>query len=146
MTTTVSVGKSEVEQNPSNTNLYVLVVDDEPLLCRMISAMLGRVGFEIEVVMNGTAALESIHRRIPDLITLDVMMPDISGIEVAKRLKANAKTAAIPIIFLTALDRNVSEDLQELVSQPNIYHLDKPFSRQQLLQQIEAAVEKARRG
>ncbi len=144
MTAALSVGETNFGENDSPRKPYVLVVDDEPLLCRMISAMLGRAGFEIEVVMNGSAALEAISQRIPDVMTLDVMMPDISGVEVAKRLRADPATAQVPIIFLTALDRNVSSELRELVSEPNIYHLDKPFSRQQLLQQIEKALEKSK--
>lgn len=120
---------------------YVLVVDDEPLLCRMVSAMLMRAGYETSVAANGRDALQSVVQRSPDIITLDVMMPDMSGIEVARQLRTNPQTAGIPIIFVTALDRSVSMDLRRFSEEPGVYHVDKPFSREQLLMQVTIALQ-----
>lgn len=120
---------------------YVLVVDDEPLLCRMVSAMLMRAGYETLTATNGRDALEKVMQRIPIIITLDVMMPDISGIEVARQLRSNPRTAGIPIIFVTALDRSVSMDLRRFTEEADIYHVDKPFSREQLLMQMTIALQ-----
>lgn len=118
----------------------ILVVDDEPLLCRMVSVMLKRVGYDVRVAMNGADTLQAIEEDVPDLITLDVMMPDISGLDVARRLRANERTASIPIVFVTALDRSVSDELRGLSEQPGIYHLDKPFSQHQLVTQVAEAL------
>jgi len=116
-------------------------VDDEPLLCRMVSAMLMRAGYETITATNGRDALQRVAQREPDIITLDVMMPDMSGIEVARNLRANAQTASIPIIFVTALDRSVSMDLRRFTEEPGVYHVDKPFSREQLLMQVSIALQ-----
>lgn len=121
----------------------ILVVDDEPLLCKMVSAMLRRAGYEIQTVTNGSDALAAVEKELPDLITLDVMMPDISGLEVARRLRADERTASIPIIFVTALDRSVSAELRRLTEEPHTYHLDKPFSRDQLVLQVSIALQAA---
>lgn len=118
----------------------VLVVDDEPLLCRMVSVMLKRIGYEIRTANNGAEALRAVAEQKPDLITLDVMMPDISGLDVARRLRADESTASIPIVFVTALDRSVSDELRALSEQPGIYHLDKPFSQHQLVTQVAEAL------
>jgi len=124
-----------------NYSRYILVVDDEPLLCRMVSAMLMRAGYETAIATNGRDALQSVLQRPPDIITLDVMMPDMSGIEVARQLRTNAQTEGIPIIFVTALDRSVSMDLRRFTEEPGIYHVDKPFSREQLLMQVTIALQ-----
>ncbi|MBX3053567.1 MAG: response regulator [Caldilineaceae bacterium] len=120
---------------------YVLVVDDEPLLCRMVSAMLMRAGYDTQTATNGREALQQVKKCRPDIITLDVMMPDMSGIEVAGQLRADPQTAGIPIIFVTALDRSVSMDLRRFTEEPDVYHVDKPFSREQLLMQVTIALQ-----
>lgn len=130
-------GNGETKDNKG----FVLVVDDEPLLCRMVSAMLMRAGYETITATNGRDALQRVAQREPDIITLDVMMPDMSGIEVARNLRANAQTASIPIIFVTALDRSVSMDLRRFTEEPGVYHVDKPFSREQLLMQVSIALQ-----
>jgi CheY-like chemotaxis protein len=132
--------ESEISPGVSSKQVRILVVDDEPLLCRMLSTMLKRAGYEVEVVMSGKAALHKAHELEPQLITLDVMMPDLSGIQVAEHLAADERTARIPIILLTALDRGVSLELRQLASRPGIYYLDKPFSRHQLLDQVQIAL------
>ncbi len=131
----------ETNYTESHTpRLRILVVDDEPLLCRMVSVMLKRAGYEIRTANNGTEALNAIADEKPDLITLDVMMPDISGLDVARRLRSDQETASIPIVFVTALDRSVSDELRALSEQPGIYHLDKPFSQHQLVTQVNEAL------
>jgi CheY-like chemotaxis protein len=139
MTTTFSTINT-YSTDTSAPRYQVLVVDDEPLLCRMVSAMLKRVGYEIRTAYNGTEALQAVAEQLPDLITLDVMMPDISGLDVARRLRADERTATIPIVFVTALDRSVSDELRSLSEQPGIYHLDKPFSQHQLVTQVADAL------
>lgn len=128
------------EGTTEERSLRVLVVDDEPLLCRMVSVMLKRVGYEVRTATSGTEALSILQEYNPDLITLDVMMPDMSGLDVARRLRSTAETDTIPIIFVTALDRSVSDELRALSEQPGIYHLDKPFSQHQLVTQVADAL------
>lgn len=129
-----------------DSEIRILVVDDEPLLCRMISAMLKRAGYMATTASNGTLALEAVEADPPDLITLDVMMPDMSGIDVARKLREDDETAEIPIVFVTALDRSVSADLRTLADQPGIYHIDKPFTREQLVVQVSIALQEKQAG
>lgn len=137
---TISMSAIDTNNTEPQHQLQVLVVDDEPLLCRMVSVMLKRVGYAIRTANNGSEALKAVEEQKPDLITLDVMMPDMSGLDVARFLRANEATASIPIIFVTALDRSVSDELRALSEQPGIYHLDKPFSQHQLVSQVADAL------
>ena len=93
------------EKNPAKarSRAHILVVDDEINNCNVIAAQLQHEGYEIETVRSGEDALSAIDRRLPDLIILDAMMPGISGFDVAEILKAETRTATIPIIMLTAL-------------------------------------------
>ena len=86
----------------------ILVVDDVQSNVLLLKALLGREGFGIVYAMNGTEALEKVKSEHPDLILLDVMMPDMDGFEVAGRLKVEPEQAEIPIIFLTALNDSAS--------------------------------------
>lgn len=86
----------------------ILVVDDVQSNVLLLKALLGREGFNIIYAMNGTEALEKVKSESPDLVLLDVMMPDMDGFEVAGRLKVEPSQAEIPIIFLTALNDSAS--------------------------------------
>jgi CheY-like chemotaxis protein len=139
MTTAFSTTNANTTDNVT-PRYHVLVVDDEPLVCRMVSVMLKRVGYEIRTAYNGMEALKAVAEQIPDLITLDVMMPDISGLDVARRLRSDERTVAIPIVFVTALDCSGSDELRSMSEEPGIYHLDKPFSQHQLVAQVASAL------
>ena len=83
-------------------SLVILVVDDEPDLLELIGYNLKSGGHEVLTATNGADALNLAKSRVPDVIVLDVMMPEINGIEVAKRLRAQSETSRIPIVMLTA--------------------------------------------
>lgn len=83
----------------------ILVVDDILANVRLLEAKLSAEYFEVVTAMNGVDALEAVQRAKPDIVLLDVMMPGIDGIEVCKRLKADATTQHIPVIMVTALDQ-----------------------------------------
>ncbi|MDY7021371.1 MAG: diguanylate cyclase [Cyanobacteriota bacterium] len=82
----------------------ILIVDDTPNNLRFLSSMLLEHGYEVRKAINGEMALRSVKTELPDLILLDVLMPDMSGYEVCHALKAEPKTRDIPIIFLSALN------------------------------------------
>ena len=103
--------------------------------------MLMRAGYDTLTATNGRDALQQVMQRPPDIITLDVMMPDMSGIEVARQLRSASQTAGIPIVLVTALDRSVSMDLRRFTEEPDVYHVDKPFSQEQLLMQLTIALQ-----
>ncbi|MEM6430671.1 MAG: response regulator, partial [Deinococcota bacterium] len=82
----------------------VLVVDDTELNLRMISQVLRKEGYQTRAVNSGAAALQAVQDAIPEVILLDITMPDIDGYEVCQMLKAQASTADVPVIFISALD------------------------------------------
>ena len=84
----------------------VLVVDDAVDIVRLLSARLNRQGYEVSVAYNGREALEVASAERPDVMLLDVGMPEMDGIEVCRRLKANVQLRHIPVILVTAKDRN----------------------------------------
>lgn len=84
----------------------VLIVDDDPLMVRMYQAKLQDDGNQVEIADDGQAGLQKVTTFHPDLIVLDVMMPNISGLDMLKKLKENEKTKKIPVILLTNVDRS----------------------------------------
>lgn len=121
---------------PNPTPKTILVVDDEPDIVELISYNLQQQGHTVLTASDGAQALELAKARLPDLVVLDVMMPKITGIEVAKRLRAQSETAAMPIIMLTAKSAEADE-LEGLGVGADDY-ITKPFSMQVLLARINA--------
>ncbi|MCK4507466.1 MAG: response regulator, partial [Desulfuromonadales bacterium] len=80
----------------------ILIVEDEESLLKLESILLTSKGYEVHGVGDGQAALDAIAKVKPDLVLLDIMLPEIDGFEVCKRLKQDKRTENIPIIFLTA--------------------------------------------
>ena len=112
----------------------VLVVDDEKDLVDLISYNLTRGGFEVVTAYNGNDALEVAQREIPDLVVLDLMLPGIDGTEVARRLKADSRTATIPIVMLTA--KGEETDVVVGLTLGADDYVTKPFSMKILLARI----------
>lgn len=82
----------------------ILIIDDEPVNLQLLTDILSNRNYEVRMTVNGTLGIAAVEAAPPDLILLDVMMPDMSGYEVCKILKQNPRFASIPIIFLSALD------------------------------------------
>jgi sigma-B regulation protein RsbU (phosphoserine phosphatase) len=88
--------------NVSPARSRVLVVDDIPKNLQVVGTMLRNEGYEVMGATSGADALESVHTQLPDLILLDLMMPEMDGLEVCRRFKADPAVRSIPLIFLTA--------------------------------------------
>ena len=80
----------------------ILVVDDDPMKRQLLRLILERAGFDIAEAADGTEALLSLENEVPDLMTLDVMMPQMDGFAVCERVRQNPKTAELPIIIVSA--------------------------------------------
>ncbi len=119
---------------PSFSDKKVLVVDDEKFVRDLIRIKLGHIGISIIEADNGQTALEIAERQTPDLILLDVMMPKMNGFEACEKLKANPKTATIPVIMLTA--RGEKENKQKGLGAGAMDYLFKPFSPQKLAEKV----------
>ncbi|HEY2303421.1 MAG TPA: response regulator transcription factor [Acidimicrobiales bacterium] len=120
----------------------VLVVDDEEHITELVAMGLGYNGFECERVATGRSALEAVAERKPDLIVLDVMLPDLDGFEVARRLRTNEGAGTrVPIIFLTARD-TTADKVQGLRLGSDDY-VTKPFSIEELIERVKAVLRRA---
>lgn len=113
----------------------ILLVDDEPLITDSLTYSLQREGFDVEAVADGLSAIEAAERLNPDLIVLDLMLPDISGFEVCRRLRATTST---PVIMLTARGEEIDRVLGLEVGADD--YLAKPFSFRELLARIQATL------
>ncbi|HSI35593.1 MAG TPA: response regulator [Tepidisphaeraceae bacterium] len=112
----------------------VLVVEDDPEINELVGAYVQIAGYGYERALSGGEAVERAIATHPALIVLDVMLPDFDGFEVARRLKAEAGTREIPIVMLTALDRD--EHRAQGKSAGAVGYLTKPFDPDQLLAEI----------
>ncbi len=111
----------------------ILLVDDEPLITDSLNYSLKREGFQVVTAADGLSALKAIEEHKPDLIVLDLMLPDISGFEVCRRLRISTNT---PVIMLTAKGEEIDRVLGLEVGADD--YLAKPFSFRELLARIQA--------
>ncbi len=112
----------------------ILIVDDTPKNIQVLGTILKQEGYQINVARNGMQALEMVDKLPPDLILLDVMMPEMDGFETCKRLKSSSFSENIPIIFLTA--RTETEDIVRGFELGAIDYITKPFNAVELLVRV----------
>jgi diguanylate cyclase (GGDEF)-like protein/PAS domain S-box-containing protein len=112
----------------------ILVVDDTPHNLHLLSTTLTQQGFEVKGVINGLMALRVARSASPDLILLDITMPDMNGYEICQELKADPQTRDIPVIFLSALDDAI--DKVKAFSVGGIDYITKPFQVEEVLARI----------
>ena len=108
---------------------HILCIEDEPEMIDLIRLILGRRGFEVVGAAGGKEGLEKVRQEPPDLILLDLMMPDMDGWEVYQQIKADEKTKNIPVIVVTAKAQSIDKVLG--------LHIAKPFSPQELLASVD---------
>lgn len=126
-----------------STRKTILVVDDERDITELLSYNLKRAGFDVAVASSGRQALTAVEAQIPDLIVLDVMLPELSGVEVAGRLRANPRVAHVPILMLTAKTEEVDQVVGLTVGADD--YVTKPFSMKVLLARVEALLRRSQR-
>jgi signal transduction histidine kinase len=128
------------EQQQSNSYRgNILIVDDTPANLRLLVSLLSRKGYKVRALPSGKIALAGIHAAPPDLILLDIMMPDMDGYEVCKRLKADEKTGEIPVIFISAM--NEVFDKVKAFSLGGVDYITKPFQTQEVIARVETHLE-----
>lgn len=118
-----------MEINPSEYK--ILIVDDVMSNVLLLKVLLTNEKFQIATASNGRQAIDQVEKEKPDLVLLDVMMPDMSGFEVSQQLKANPETSEIPIIFLTAL--NSTADIVKGFQVGGNDFISKPFNKEELI-------------
>jgi diguanylate cyclase (GGDEF)-like protein/PAS domain S-box-containing protein len=112
----------------------ILVVDDTPHNLHLLSTTLTQQGFEVKGVINGLMALRVARSASPDLILLDITMPDMNGYEICQELKADPQTCDIPVIFLSALDDAI--DKVKAFAVGGVDYITKPFQVEEVLARI----------
>jgi two-component system, OmpR family, alkaline phosphatase synthesis response regulator PhoP len=121
----------------------VLVVEDDPDIAHLVAHYLEKAGFSAELLANGRDALSAIAVRPPDVIVLDLMLPQVDGLEICRVVRGNAATAAVPIIMLTARAEE-SDRIVGLEIGADDY-LAKPFSPNELVARVRALIRRAQR-
>ena len=117
----------------------IFVIDDDEQLLRMVGLMLERGGHNITLINNPLDGLEQIKADKPDLLVLDVMMPNMDGLTVCEKLRAQAETAVLPIILLSA--RTSPESVKDGMEAGATRYLGKPISREELIQTLRDVLE-----
>ena len=114
----------------------ILCIEDEPEMIDLIRLILNRHGFDVQGADGGKEGLEKVKKNPPDLVLLDLMMPDIDGWEVYQQIKADEKTRHIPVIVVTAKAQNIDKVLGLHIAKVDDY-ISKPFSPQALLESVQ---------
>jgi class 3 adenylate cyclase/DNA-binding response OmpR family regulator len=119
--------------NPESIN--ILLVDDTPINLRILSTILAKQGYKIRQALSGKLALMTIEKNAPDIILLDISMPEMDGYEVCSQIKANPITYEIPVIFISALDDTSAKVKAFEVGGAD--YITKPFKSQEVLARLE---------
>lgn len=122
----------------SNSPAHILVVDDEPDLLELLSVNLSAAGYRVSTAARGRQALAILQREKPDLVILDVMMPEMNGIEVTRRLRATPGMGDLPVMMLTAKAEEVDQLVGLSVGADD--YITKPFSVKVLLARVAAVL------
>src|SRR3989338_4407803 len=131
------------EERPMSNGKRVVCIEDEPEMIDLVKLILSRKGYEVTGAMGGREGLEVIDREKPDLVLLDLMMPDMDGWEVYQKMKASESTRSIPVIVVTAKAQSIDKVLGLHIAKVDDY-ITKPFGPQELLESVEKVM--ARKG
>jgi DNA-binding response OmpR family regulator len=121
----------------NNTTVkHIVCIEDEPEMIDLIQLILNRRGFEVLGAPGGKEGLEMVRKTLPDLVLLDLMMPDMDGWEVYQQMKADDSTRNIPVIVVTAKAQNIDKVLGLHIAKVDDY-IAKPFGPQELIDSVE---------
>ncbi|HET91140.1 MAG TPA: response regulator transcription factor [Chloroflexi bacterium] len=113
----------------------VVCIEDEPEMIDLVKLILGRKGFDLVGAVGGREGLETVRKLKPDLVLLDLMMPDMDGWEVYQQMKADDELKVIPVIVVTAKAQSIDKVLGLHIAKVDDY-VTKPFGPQELLQSV----------
>ena len=119
----------------------ILVVDDEAVLVEAIAYNLQQAGYQVITAADGASALEAARREQPDLLVLDIMLPEVDGLEVCRQLRREQTTATLPILMLTARGDEIDKVVGLEVGADD--YVTKPFGRRELLARVRALLRRA---
>lgn len=114
----------------------IMVVDDEPNILDLVEMILEAEGHEVSKVRSGAECIDGIQKENPDLVLLDIMMPEMDGWVVYRKLKENPKTKGIPVAMLTVKARTIDKDMAlELIGVDD--YITKPFTPDELVERVD---------
>ena len=122
---------------------HVLIVEDDADIAQLVTRYLEKAGFTTDRAPNGRDALDAIARRLPDAMVLDLMLPLIDGLDVCRRVRADQRTAAIPIVMLTARAEETERIVGLEIGADD--YLSKPFSPNELVARVRALLRRVHR-
>ena len=114
----------------------IVYIEDEPEMIDLVKLILSRKGYQVVGATGGREGLDVVRQHVPDLVLLDLMMPDIDGWDVYQQIRADEETQHIPVIVVTAKAQNIDKVLGLHIAKVNDY-ISKPFSPQELVSSIE---------
>ncbi len=117
----------------------VVCIEDEPEMIDLVRLILGRKGFDVIGANGGIEGLETVQRERPDLVLLDLMMPDMDGWEVYQQMKADEDLRDIPVVVVTAKAQSIDKVLGLHIAKVDDY-ITKPFGPQELLESVEKII------
>ncbi|MES0340147.1 MAG: response regulator [Anaerolineales bacterium] len=117
----------------------VVCIEDEPEMIDLVRLILGRKGFDVIGANGGIEGLETVQRERPDLVLLDLMMPDMDGWEVYQQMKADDDLRNIPVVVVTAKAQSIDKVLGLHIAKVDDY-ITKPFGPQELLESVEKII------
>ncbi|HHH30439.1 MAG TPA: response regulator transcription factor [Polyangiaceae bacterium] len=121
----------------------ILIVDDEPDILELLEYNLRQAGYEVVTAADGETAFEEVARSKPDLVLLDLMLPDISGTEICRRLRKDTATEDIPIMMITARSEEIDRVVGFELGADD--YVTKPFSPRELVLRVQAVLRRSRR-
>jgi DNA-binding response OmpR family regulator len=122
-------------------NIRILCIEDEAEMIELIKMILGRKGYQVSGAAGGREGLEKVREEMPDLVLLDLMMPEMGGWEVYQQMKADEKMKEIPVIVVTAKAQSIDKVLGLYIAKVDDY-IAKPFSPSDLLDSVEHVLRK----
>ena len=114
--------------------IRVLLAEDEPHIVESLTFLLERAGYQVDVDTDGRAALESVINNLPNVLVLDVMLPELDGYEVLRRIRANDRTKSLPTLMLTA--KGQREDRETAMDIGADMFITKPFANAEIVDAI----------
>jgi PAS domain S-box-containing protein len=139
----IAASEKLAHRSKNQAKRRVLVVDDDPAIRMICREVLERAEYELVDAADGQEALDAIARAMPDLVVLDVMMPQLDGYEVLRRLKAEQATSALPVILLTARSQTADKVRAFKIGAED--YLIKPFDHTELVMRVDKALERRER-
>jgi len=114
--------------------IRVLIAEDEPHIVESLSFVLGREGFDVSAVLDGESVIEHLRSERPGVVILDVMLPQLNGFEVLKRIKSDPSLAGIPVVILTAKGQAQDRRMAEEIGVDGF--MTKPFSNRDIVEEV----------